>query len=208
MKRNKKTTNTIQQTVFNIFIVSWNDSGSERTRHEPPGVRVGTVGVSMEIFLNKLFFGVSAFRDRFIQRTGDVGNMCAMGEPNGPLFFGDMSDFGLRFLCLASCARASSLIFMAAAAASFDADNSSSTAALLFSIHSLAAMASASLTSTSCNALFVASRSSRTFISSSCSSACAIEASRRASASNSLACSSWCVRRVTSLRNSFAESRA
>ena len=93
MKRNKKTTNTIQQTVFNIFIVSWNDSGSERTRHEPPGVRVGTVGVSMEIFLNKLFFGVSAFRDRFIQRTGDVGNMCAMGEPNGPLFFGDMSDF-------------------------------------------------------------------------------------------------------------------
>jgi hypothetical protein len=97
--RNSKTTETMMKNVTSICTASLSVSGREGTRHEPPGVRVGAVGVAKVNLLNKLFGGVRAtvlFVCRENHFNGDANCVCMSGDPNDLLFFGEVNE-GLLF---------------------------------------------------------------------------------------------------------------
>jgi hypothetical protein len=97
--RNSKRTVTMTVNTTSVWIASLSVSGREGTRHEPPGVRVGAVGVAKVNLLNKLFGGVCVtvlfvcLENHF---SGDANCACISGDPNDLLFFGEINE-GLPF---------------------------------------------------------------------------------------------------------------
>lgn len=98
-------TSAMTRNCINAATASAAVSGREGARHEPPGVRIGIVGVGIVVdanLLNKLFEGVRAISGVFTRRenhfNGEASCASNMGEPNGRALrlVGDVNNFGLK----------------------------------------------------------------------------------------------------------------